>query len=194
MSATTTSRLLLVGCISLALAGCAEKPMPSMVSSRPAMPPPRAPAQSQQVAARPSSAAPVIGIVPGSARDFEVNVGDRVFFAFDKYNLDATAQASLSKQAAWLSRYPAFSIQVQGNCDERGTREYNLALGARRASAVRDYLVNAGVNASRLTTISYGKERPVCVESTEACWAQNRRAVSALMVTAPSVANAAMRQ
>jgi peptidoglycan-associated lipoprotein len=119
-------------------------------------------------------------IVPGSARDFQVNVGDRVLFDYDRSDLDESDRATLQKQAAWLAKYPQVTLTVEGHADERGTREYNIALGARRAQSVKEYLVSLGVNSSRLDTISYGKERPVCVESTEACWAENRRGVSSI--------------
>ena len=115
---------------------------------------------------------------PGSPGDFQVNVGDRGFFDYDSYEIRADAQSTLQKQAAWLQQYANYTILVEGHCDERGTREYNLALGARRASAVREHLIGLGVSAGRLETISYGKERPTCVESNEGCWAQNRRGVS----------------
>ena len=107
-----------------------------------------------------------------------VKVGDRVFFAFDKYNLDDAARSTLGKQAAWLAANPSVSITIEGHADERGTREYNLALGDRRANATKDYLVALGVNPGRIKTISYGKERPVALGSNEAAWAQNRRAVT----------------
>jgi peptidoglycan-associated lipoprotein len=119
-------------------------------------------------------------IVPGSARDFQVNVGDRVLFDYDRADLDDSDRAILQKQAAWLSKYPQVTLTIEGHCDERGTREYNIGLGARRAQAVREYLASLGVNSSRLDTISYGKERPVCVESNESCWTQNRRGVSSI--------------
>ncbi len=119
-------------------------------------------------------------ITPGSMRDFQVNVGDRVFFDFDSSTLREDGKATLQKQAAWLARYPSVRLSIEGHCDERGTREYNLALGARRASMAREYLASLGVAASRMETISYGKEKPTCVESNEACWAQNRRAVSVI--------------
>ena len=118
------------------------------------------------------------GPAPGSKGDFESNVGDRVFFAFDKYNLKADARGTLEKQAAWLNKWQAATITVEGHCDERGTREYNLALGERRANSVRDYLVALGINPNRIRTISYGKERPVALGSNEAAWAQNRRGVT----------------
>ena len=117
---------------------------------------------------------------PGSAQDFVVNVGDRVFFESDSSDLTSTATTTLDKQAQWLNQYPKYAITVEGHADERGTREYNFALGARRAQAARDYLVSRGVNASRIKTISYGKERPVAVCDDISCWAQNRRAVTVL--------------
>jgi peptidoglycan-associated lipoprotein len=118
------------------------------------------------------------GPVPGSKEDFVANVGDRVFFAFDKSDLSADARRTLDRQAAWLKQWSNQRLTVEGHCDERGTREYNLALGERRANAVKDYLAASGVSASRLSTISYGKERPVVLGSNEAAWAQNRRGVS----------------
>jgi peptidoglycan-associated lipoprotein len=124
---------------------------------------------------------------PGSAEDFQQNVGDRVFFATDKSDLSAEARATLQKQAVWLRRYPNVTVTIEGHCDERGTREYNLALGERRANAVREYLRNLGVDTARMKTISYGKERPVALGSNEAAWAQNRRAVT-VVNGGPSVA------
>lgn len=121
-----------------------------------------------------------VGPVPGSKEDFVVNVGDRVFFDFDKYNLTPDAQATLKKQATWLQKFPNVSVTVEGHCDERGTREYNLALGERRAAAVKDYLSALGVARTRVSTISYGKERPVALGHNEAAWAQNRRGVTTL--------------
>ena len=117
---------------------------------------------------------------PGSQQDFVVNVGDRVFFESDSTELTATSRATLDKQAQWLTNYSQYSFTVEGHADERGTREYNLALGARRAASVREYLVSLGVSAARLETISYGKERPTCVESNEGCWQTNRRGVSTI--------------
>jgi len=124
------------------------------------------------------------GIVPGSAEDFQVNVGDRVFFNYDKSDLSAEAKATLQKQAAWLKQYPKVTVSVEGHADERGTREYNLGLGERRATATKDFLVASGVDAGRLTTVSYGKERPTCTASSEDCWAKNRRGVSVVANTA----------
>ena len=118
------------------------------------------------------------GIVPGSQEDLVVNVGDRVFFAFDSFELDADAQELLQDQAAWLKQYNKALITIEGHCDERGTREYNLALGEKRAQAVKNYLNGLGVGISSLSTISYGKERPAVVGSNEGAWSQNRRSVT----------------
>lgn len=117
---------------------------------------------------------------PGSQQDFTVNVGDRIFFDTDSSSIRADAQATLARQAQWLNRYPSYAITIEGHADERGTREYNLALGARRAAATRDFLIARGVPSNRLRTISYGKERPVAVCDNISCWSQNRRAVTVL--------------
>lgn len=117
----------------------------------------------------------------GSEQDFLVNVGDRVFFNYDRSDLTAQAQSALARQAAWLLQYPQAAIQVEGHCDERGTREYNLALGERRANSVREYLISLGVSADRISTISYGKERPAVEGVGEEAWAQNRRGVTRLV-------------
>ena len=119
-------------------------------------------------------------IVPGSAEDLRVNVGDTVHFGYNDYNIEEGDRATLQRQATWLQKYPSIRVTVEGDCDERGTREYNLALGARRANAVKEYLVSLGVSAARIDTISYGKEHPICSESTEDCWAQNRRGVTSI--------------
>ncbi|MGP1275920.1 MAG: peptidoglycan-associated lipoprotein Pal [Caulobacterales bacterium] len=120
------------------------------------------------------------GPVPGSLADFEQNAGDRVFFGLDRFDLDNASRETLRRQAAWLAQYPGTRILIAGNADERGTREYNLALGARRANSVRDFLVSQGVDASRISTVSYGKERPSCTQSTESCWAQNRNGITVI--------------
>ncbi len=117
---------------------------------------------------------------PGSAQDFVVNVGDRVFFETDSSELTPQARATLDKQAQWLGNYNRYAFTVEGHADERGTREYNIALGARRAQTVRDYLIARGIEASRMRTISYGKERPVAVCNDISCWSQNRRSVTIL--------------
>jgi peptidoglycan-associated lipoprotein len=116
----------------------------------------------------------------GSVEEFTQSVGDRVFFGFDRYDLTAEAQAQLQKQATWLKTYPQYRFVIEGHCDERGTREYNLALGERRATAVKNYLVALGIDVGRMQTISYGKERPAVLGSDEAAWAQNRRGVIVL--------------
>jgi peptidoglycan-associated lipoprotein len=120
---------------------------------------------------------------PGSAQDFVVNVGDRVFFESDSTELTPQSVATLDKQAEWLQRYNRYAFTVEGHADERGTREYNIALGARRAQTVRDYLISRGVQGNRMRTISYGKERPVAVCNDISCWSQNRRAVTVLNAT-----------
>jgi len=125
-----------------------------------------------------SSTASSLSAYPGSQEDLVVNVGDRVFFGFDRFDLNEVARATLEKQAAWLAKYPTVSVTMEGHADERGTREYNLALGERRANAAKDYLVALGVSPARVRTVSYGEERPVALGSNEAAWAQNRRAVT----------------
>lgn len=125
-------------------------------------------------------------IVPGSAEDLRVNVGDTVHFAYNQYNIEDNDKSTLQRQATWLSKYPSVRVTIEGDCDERGTREYNLALGARRANAVKEYLVSLGVSAGRVETISYGKEHPICTASTEDCWAQNRRGVTTITAGANS--------
>jgi peptidoglycan-associated lipoprotein len=117
---------------------------------------------------------------PGSQQDFTVNVGDRIFFDTDSTSIRADAQQTLAKQAQWLNQYSSYRIMIEGHADERGTREYNLALGARRAESTRDFLISQGVDGSRMKTISYGKEQPVAVCDDISCWSQNRRAVTAL--------------
>ncbi|SNY90983.1 peptidoglycan-associated lipoprotein [Cohaesibacter sp. ES.047] len=123
---------------------------------------------------------PGMSAKPGTAQDFVVNVGDRVFFDTDSSNINVSSQATLDKQAVWLNQYSNYRIAIEGHADERGTREYNIALGARRANSVRNYLVSKGVSANRMSTKSYGKERPVAVCNDISCWSQNRRAVTAL--------------
>jgi peptidoglycan-associated lipoprotein len=120
---------------------------------------------------------------PGSQQDFVVNVGDRVFFETDSTELTPQARATLDKQAQWLQQYGNYAFTIEGHADERGTREYNIALGARRAQTVRDYLASRGIRVSRMRTISYGKERPVAVCNDISCWSQNRRAVTVLGAT-----------
>jgi len=120
------------------------------------------------------------GIVPGSQEDLVANVGDRVFYDLNKSALKTDGKATLDRQSAWLAKYAQNNVQVAGNCDERGTEEYNIALGQRRAAAARDYLVAKGVASTRVTTISYGKDRPTALGSNEAAWAQNRNAITSV--------------
>jgi peptidoglycan-associated lipoprotein len=159
-----------IGCLVavIGLAACTTK---QQAASSP--PPP-----SPQMAVAPAPVAS--SIIPGSIQDFKVNVGDTVHFAYNEYNIQDQDRSTLQKQATWLNRYPAVQIIIEGHCDERGTREYNLALGARRANAVKEYLASLGVSLGRLQTVSYGKERPICTESSEDCWAQNRRGVTTI--------------
>ncbi|MCS5595895.1 MAG: peptidoglycan-associated lipoprotein Pal [Alphaproteobacteria bacterium] len=118
------------------------------------------------------------GPAPGTQQDLVVNIGDRVFFGYDRYDLNAEAQATLGMQADWLNRHPNITVTIEGHADERGTREYNLALGERRANSVRRYLMALGVDANRINVISYGKERPAVLGSNPSSWAQNRRGVT----------------
>ncbi len=142
------------------------------------------PVQEAAPIAQPPAQQPVAqvptGPVAGSVEDFVQNAGDRVFYGYDRHDLTPQARETLRRQAAWLASYSGTRILVAGNCDERGTREYNLALGARRANAARDYLISQGVDPSRISTVSYGKERPTCRDSGEACWAVNRNATTTI--------------
>ncbi len=125
-------------------------------------------------------AATSAGIVPGSQEDLVANVGDRVFYDFNQSALRADAKGTLDKQATWLAKYGSVNVQVAGNCDDRGTEEYNLALGNRRANSAASYLKAKGVAAARMTTISYGKDRPTAQGSDEQAWAQNRNAITSV--------------
>ena len=156
--------------VALGLGACASKPK---VAEAPVTAPAPAPAPLPP----PSPQGPV----PGSLDDFRVSVGERVFFGYDRYDLSPEARATLEKQAAWLRRYSSVRVLVAGNADERGTREYNLALGARRAASAKDYLVSLGVSATRLDTVSYGKERPLDPRSSEEAHALNRNAHTQLV-------------
>jgi peptidoglycan-associated lipoprotein len=163
-------KLALVSALVLTSA-CAKKKLADLP------PPPPAPTAPAVQEAPPPP--PTNSIVPGSRAEFLQQAGsDTVLFATDASDVDAEAQAILTRQAAWLTKYPNVTATIEGHCDERGTREYNLALGDRRANAAKNFLVNAGIAASRLSVISYGKEKPVATGSDEASWAQNRRAVT----------------
>ncbi len=122
--------------------------------------------------------APVNGVTPGTQQDLVVNVGDRVFFGYDQSDISGEGKATLDRQAAWLKQYPSVTVTIEGHADERGTREYNLALGERRAASVKSYLLSQGIEASRINTISYGKERPAVTDASPSGWAQNRRGVT----------------
>jgi peptidoglycan-associated lipoprotein len=147
-------------CCVLALAACSKKNTPNLEASNAGL------------GAGASS--------PGSEADFATNVGDRIYFVVDQADLTPEAEEILSKQAAWLQKYPGVSIQVEGHSDERGTREYNIALSARRATAEREFLIAQGVEANRISSIAYGKERPAALCDAEQCWTQNRRAVTVI--------------
>ena len=149
------------------MAACASKPK---VEEAPAPTPPVVTAPAPTPAPLPS------GPVPGSVEDFRVTVGERVFFGYDRFDLSSEARSVLERQAAWLRRYPNTRVLVAGNCDERGTREYNLALGARRAAAARDFLVSLGIDGGRIESVSYGKERPLDARANEEAWSVNRNA------------------
>jgi len=156
--------------LSLALVACAKKPPKEL---------PPAPDGTTQTTDNPGLDGGAGAVLPGSQGDFIASVAsDTVYFDTDRYNIDAADGATLQSQAQWLARYPAKRITVEGHADERGTRDYNLALGERRANAAKTYLVGLGVSADRIQTVSYGKERPVALGSDEASWARNRRAVT----------------
>lgn len=126
------------------------------------------------------------GPAPGTVAEFVEEVGDRVFFGFDRFDLSPEARSTLDRQAAWLQQYADVAVRIEGHADERGTRAYNLALGDRRATAVRNYLVALGIDPARIATVSYGKERPIDPRSTDAAWALNRRAVTTITAGAPT--------
>jgi peptidoglycan-associated lipoprotein len=149
-------------------------------SSTPETPPPGGPGGPQALGGAGGPGGISSRGLPGSQQDLEASAGDRVFFAFDRSDITPEAQQTLARQADWLRRYPNVTVTIEGHCDERGTREYNLALGERRAQAVKNVLVASGISASRISTISYGKERPAVVGSTEEAYAQNRRAVTVI--------------
>jgi len=173
------ARLALIGLAAASLAACASRPTPTPVT--PQEPPPvTQPAAPQRPYTPPATPPAPLGPVPGSTQDFVVNIGDLVYFDTDEYVVRSDAQPLLAGQAQWLNRYPAVKVRIEGNADERGTREYNLALGARRANAVRDFLIAQGVSGSRIETLSYGKERPIDPGTTEEAWAKNRNARTAL--------------
>jgi peptidoglycan-associated lipoprotein len=171
---STASKLAMITMLAVSVAACAPKPKN--------LPPPPPTSNTEGTNTTPSDTGNVGVATPGSKADFLAKAGsDTVHFGTDLYDIDATAGAILDAQAAWLNQYPNVRITIEGHCDERGTREYNLALGDRRANAAKNYLAGKGISPSRMTTISYGKERPVAMGSDEESWAQNRRAVTVLI-------------
>lgn len=166
---------LMMGVALIAVAGCAKKRPPVL---------PPAPGESTTAPGTGGEGAGQVGngVLPGSAADFKRTVrSDTVNFALDSVDIDPEARAILDTQAQWLTQYPNVRVTIEGHCDERGTREYNLALGDRRANSAKNYLVARGIDAGRITTISYGKERPLAVGSDEGAYAQNRRAVTVVI-------------
>jgi peptidoglycan-associated lipoprotein len=172
---SVTRKLLTAACAVMLISGaaCASKPKPhpgdEMGQTGPMGPGPDNGVDTQNMAP-----------TPGSEQDFVVNVGDRVYFDYDQYDIRADARPILDAQADWLNRYRSVRVRIEGNADERGTREYNLALGARRANAVREFLTGQGVAASRIETLSYGTERPIDPGTNEDAWAKNRNARTAI--------------
>ena len=161
------SRTLVMATAIIALAACSKKP------------PAELPPAPGAAATEPVGSTGPSGPVKGSQEDFVASVSsDRIFFGLDQYDIDAEDQATLQSQAAWLQQNPAVRVTIEGHADERGTRDYNIALGERRANAAKNYLASLGIDPSRITTVSYGKERPAALGSDEAAWAQNRRAVT----------------
>jgi len=171
-------RLALVATAACSLAACQSKPKPTYPTQT--APSTTAPPSNLPPSAGPVSGQPV-GALPGSSQDFIVNVGDRVYFDTDQHDIREDARPLLTAQSEWLRRYPSVVVRIEGNADERGTREYNLALGARRANSVRDFLVGQGVTAGRISTISFGKEQPIDTGSGEEAWQKNRNARTAIV-------------
>lgn len=179
MKTSTLVRLAAVGLAVTAIAACTpRRPVETGAGNEV---PPASNDQYTDTGAGPIEGGNVGAAVPGSEQDFVVNVGDRVYFDLDSYQLRSEVYPRMDAQVAWLQRYPTVTVRIEGNADERGTREYNLALGARRAESVRAYLVERGISAGRIDTISYGKERPIAVGSNEEAWARNRNAHTAIV-------------
>lgn len=183
MTASRIATLAMVGCAVAAMAACARKP--AVDTAVPTTPPAQPTGPQYPTAPTGPVSGGNMAAAPGSEQDFVVNVGDRVYFDLDSYEVRSEALPRLDAQAQWLMRYPSVTVRIEGNADERGTREYNLALGARRAESVRNYLISRGVPAARIDTISYGKERPIAEGSNEDAWARNRNAHTAVVSGAP---------
>jgi len=176
----SAAKLAMIALATVSLAACAARPKPGSPATPPAgtlAPPPGA---TDPYTPPPAPGAVTSQAIPGSQQDFVVNVGDLVYFDTDSHDIRGDALPVLDAQAQWLNRYAAVRVRIEGSADERGTREYNLALGARRANAVRDYLISRGVQTSRINTLSYGKERPIDPGTGEEAWARNRNARSVL--------------
>jgi peptidoglycan-associated lipoprotein len=173
------TQLALITGAALSIAACSSTPKPAPLAG------PSGPSSADEGNGPPPpprsgmSEAPV-GPIPGSAQDFVINAGDRVYFDFDSYSIRSDAQAILAQQSGWLNRYPGVRVRIEGNCDERGTREYNLALGGRRSNSIREFLVAHGVSSGRIETVSYGKERPLDSGSGEEAWSRNRNGHTAI--------------
>lgn len=159
MTTSVSFKIAAAFCCVLALAACSKKSTPNLEAN---------------------SSLGAGQATPGSEQDFATNVGDRIYFENDQSTLTAEAQETLRRQAQWLAQYPGVMIQIEGHADERGTREYNISLSARRATATREFLLAQGVEASRVSSIAYGKERPAALCDAEQCWSQNRRAVTVI--------------
>jgi peptidoglycan-associated lipoprotein len=157
----------------VSMTACASKPKPSPLVQAPAAPPPT-PSTPAPPPPPPEAPQSPRGPAPGTSQDFVINAGDLVYFDYDKFTVRDDARPILDRQSEWLRRYPAVRVRIEGNCDERGTREFNFALGSRRANAVRDYLVGKGVSAARIETVSYGKEKPVDTGTGDEAWSHNR--------------------
>jgi peptidoglycan-associated lipoprotein len=177
-SRPATTALVLLSAI--AVTACASRPKPMGPAPTQAPPPAAEPGYVPPTTSPPPVSEQPMGAVPGSVQDFVIHAGDRIYFDLNGYNVREDARAILDAQAAWLQRYPQVRVRIEGNCDDRGTEEYNFALGERRADAVKDYLVNHGVSSARIETVSYGKEHPIAFGQTEDDYAKNRNAHTAI--------------
>ncbi len=184
MSPPTLIRLAAVGLVVASMAACTRRPVEPAVPNTPGGGTATGPAY-PTAPTGPISGGGVGSAAPGTEQDFVVNVGDRVYFELDSYSVSPEAYPRLDAQAQWLQRYPQVTVRIEGNADERGTREYNLALGARRAESIRNYLIDHGIPAGRIDTISFGKERPIAEGASEDSWARNRNGRTAVVSGAP---------
>jgi len=169
-------RLALIAAVAVSVTACASRPKPTYPTTTTPAPSTAPPADTT-----PPPPPVTQSALPGSQQDFVINVGDRVYFDFDSYAIRPDAEPVLDAQAAWLKRYGSVTVRIEGNCDELGTREYNLALGARRANAIREYLVSRGVSSSRIATVSFGKEKPIDLGTGEEAYAKNRNGHTVLV-------------